>query len=128
MKTLSFIVHVVILTLTIIGIFIVGSFVGEVVLKSQGGKFLDIKQQILVAGMLAVLGMVLPHFSRFETRELFCTAGMVQVLIFGIVYFYTGLLDWFYWDWVWAVTQFTTLPFAIVTILSVVIGKKLRKS
>jgi hypothetical protein len=124
MRIVTSMLHVVVLVLMMIGVTIVGAYLGEILLTAHGGKFFDLKQQFLIAGMLVVLGTLLPLFSRFSIAELIITAAVAQVVVFAIIRSVGGEFDLL---WVWRVTRFITLPFALSVALAVAVKAKFER-
>ena len=124
MRAITITLHVVALVLMLIGVTVLGTFLGEVFLDAHGGKFFDLKQQLLVAGMLIVLGILFPIFARWSIKELIAAVIMAELVILSVIYYISGGIDWYYFDWVWRVTRFTTLPFAACVAIGYVIAER----
>ena len=123
MKAIKVTLNVVALVFMQVGVIVLGAYLGEVLLGAHGGKFFDLTQQLLIAGMLVVLGGLFPSFARWSFPELALGVVTGEMVILAIVYEYEGPLGWDYFGWVWLVTRFTTLPFAASIAVGYLVAK-----
>jgi hypothetical protein len=113
------------LVLLLVAVTYIGALRGDFFLNAIGGRFFDIRQQIVVAGMMIVLGVALPSYFRACISDLLGSIVAAELLILAMVGLFAGGWDWY---WTWRATVFTTLPYAVAVGVGCVLSRKRKRT
>ena len=134
MKAVRFISHVTVLMLMLLGIYLIGTYIGGD--DDFHGKVPFIPSRHPLASWVVILfWMLLPFVTRFTIAELLVTALVAQLVVVAWVtlFVYAGghvsSSDWVFRGWlIWVriYAELLALPFAVTIVAAVLIRKLIR--